>query len=74
LGGCPYIFFLRAAMAKPELRFKAKIEGKEVGVVAAITPPGDVLECLGTRARVPIRGTMNGLPFRSSLMPGAVAT
>jgi hypothetical protein len=56
-------------MAKQELRFKAKIEGKEAGVVAAITPPVDVPEFFGTRARVPVRGTINGFPFRSSLMP-----
>jgi len=56
-------------MAKRELRFRARIEGKEVGVVAAITPPVDVPEFFGTRARVPIRGTINGYPFRSSLSP-----
>jgi hypothetical protein len=51
------------------LKFKVKIEGKEAGVVAAITPPFDVVEAFGTRARVPVRGTINGFPFRSSLMP-----
>jgi hypothetical protein len=39
------------------------------GVVAAIEPPVDVIEYFGTRARVPIRGTINGFAFRSSLMP-----
>ncbi|MFZ0774358.1 MAG: YdeI/OmpD-associated family protein [Candidatus Sulfotelmatobacter sp.] len=56
-------------MAKQKLRFEAKIEGKEAGVVAAIAPPVDVPEFFGTRARVPVRGTINGFPFRSSLMP-----
>ena len=56
-------------MAKQKLRFKAKIEGKEAGVVAAITPPVNVPEFFGTRARVPVRGTINGYPFRSSLSP-----
>ena len=56
-------------MAEKKLRFQAKIDGKEAGVVAAITPPVDVIEWFGTRARVPIRGTINGFPFRSSLMP-----
>ena len=51
-------------MVKQELRFRAKIEGKEAGVVAAIAPPLDVPEFFGTRARVPIRGTINGYPFR----------
>ena len=66
--------FRRVAMPNGKLQFKAlqfkaKIEGKEAGVVAAITPPVDVPEMFGTRARVPIRGTINGFPFRSSLMP-----
>ncbi len=55
---------MEAAMAEQKLHFKAKIEGKEAGVVAAITPPVDVLEIFGTRARVPVRGTINGFPFR----------
>jgi Flp pilus assembly protein CpaB len=56
-------------MANERLEFRAKIQGKEAGVVAAITPPVDVPEAFGTRARVPIRGTINGFAFRSSLMP-----
>ncbi len=56
-------------MADKKLTFQVRIEGKEAGVVAAITPPVDVIEWFGTRARVPIRGTINGFPFRSSLMP-----
>jgi hypothetical protein len=56
-------------MAKKKLRFAVRIEGKEAGVVAAITPPVDVYEVFGTRGRVPVRGTINGFPFRSSLMP-----
>ena len=56
-------------MAEKQLRFRVKIDGKEAGVVAAITRPVDVIEWFGTRARVPIRGTINGFPFRSSLMP-----
>src|ERR1700693_675641 len=56
-------------MSKQKLRFNVKIEGREAGVVASITPPVDVPEVFGTRARVPVRGTINGFPFRSSLMP-----
>jgi hypothetical protein len=56
-------------MSKQKLRFKVKIEGREAGVVASITPPIDVPEVFGTRARVPVRGSINGFPFRSSLMP-----
>jgi hypothetical protein len=56
-------------MPEKLLRFRAKIDGKEAGVVAAITPPVDVPQMFGTRGRVPVRGTINGFPFRSSLMP-----
>jgi hypothetical protein len=56
-------------MPDKKLRFQARIEGKEAGVVAAITPPVDAPEFFGTRGRVPIRGTINGFAFRSSLMP-----
>jgi hypothetical protein len=32
-----------------------------------LRPPFDVPKTFGTRARVPVRGTINGYPFRSSL-------
>jgi hypothetical protein len=60
---------MTASKAKQQLRFRAKIDGREAGVVAAITPPVDVPTFFGTRARVPVRGTINGYPFRSSLSP-----
>jgi hypothetical protein len=56
-------------MAEKTLRFKAKIQGKEAGVVATIAPPVDVPDYFGTRGRVPIRGMINGFAYRSSLMP-----
>ena len=42
----------KSSMAKLKLKF-TKIDGREAGVVAAITPPVDVPEFFGTRARVP---------------------
>lgn len=54
-------------MADKKLHFRVKIEGS--GAVSAITPPIDVRETFGTRGRVPVKGTINGYPFRSSLMP-----
>ena len=51
-----------------KLEFTVKLEGKGVSV-AWLNAPFDVAKVFGTRARVPVRGTINGFPFRSSLMP-----
>jgi hypothetical protein len=51
-----------------KLEFKVKVEGRGTSV-SWLNPPFDVVEVFGTRARVPVRGTINGFPFRSSLMP-----
>lgn len=56
-------------MATKKLKFTGVLEGKEAGVVAAITPPVNVVQVFGTRGRVPVRGTINGFAYRSSLMP-----
>jgi hypothetical protein len=48
-------------------RFKVKLIGQERSEVAALKPPFDVPKIFRTRARVPVRGTINGYPFRSSL-------
>jgi hypothetical protein len=47
--------------------FKVELEAKGGG--AAMTIPFSVEKAFGTRARVPVRGTINGFPFRSSLFP-----
>jgi len=39
------------------------------GAWTYISVPFDVHKVFGTRARVPVIGTMNGFPFRNSLMP-----
>jgi hypothetical protein len=52
-----------------KLKFTVKVEGKEGSSVAWLNAPFDVVKVFGTRARVPVRGTINGFPFRSSLMP-----
>lgn len=49
-------------------RFKTKLIGKAGTQIAAVRPPFDVVEVFGTKGRVPVRGTLNGFPFRSSLM------
>jgi hypothetical protein len=52
-----------------KLKFKIKLDGLDGSEVAALSAPFDVEETFGTKARVPVRGTINGSPFRSSLMP-----
>jgi hypothetical protein len=52
-----------------KLKFKVKLDGTPSSEVAALSAPFDVEKTFGTRARVPVRGTINGFPFRSSLMP-----
>jgi|SRR5271168_4746866 len=47
--------------------FTVRLEGQEGTSMCALRPPFDVIEVFGTRARVPVRGTINGFPFRSSL-------
>ena len=51
-----------------KLEFTVKLEGRGTSV-SWLNPPFDVVEVFGTRARVAVRGTINGFPFRSSLMP-----
>jgi hypothetical protein len=52
-----------------KLEFTATLEGKKGSSVAWLNAPFDVEKVFGTRARVPVRGTINGFPFRTSLMP-----
>jgi Domain of unknown function (DUF1905)/Bacteriocin-protection, YdeI or OmpD-Associated len=51
-----------------KLEFTVKLQGKEGSSVAWLNAPFDVAKVFDTRARVPVRGTINGFPFRSSLM------
>jgi hypothetical protein len=49
-------------------KFKVKLLGQEGSSVAALKPPFDVVEVFQRKGRVPVKGTINGFPFRSSLM------
>ena len=56
------------APAKPPVkRFRAVVKRKEGGEVCSIDIPFDVERTFGARGRVPVRGTLNGAPFRSSV-------
>lgn len=53
----------------PTKRFKVLLEKHETSEATGICVPFDVLKVFGTRARVPVRGTINGFPYRSSISP-----
>ena len=50
-------------------RFRVTLEKHDTGEATGITIPFDVEKTYGTRARVPVRGTLNGFPYRSSIFP-----
>lgn len=50
-------------------RFRAKLEELKGMAALRITIPFDVHDVFGSRARVPVRGTINGFAFRSSIFP-----
>jgi hypothetical protein len=49
-------------------KFKIKLLGEAGSEVAALKPHFDVVAVFERKGRVPVRGTINGFPFRSSLM------
>ncbi len=49
-------------------QFTTKLMGQPGSQVAALKPPFDVAEVFGRKGRVAVKGTINGFPFRSSLM------
>jgi len=50
-------------------RFRVTLDKHENSEATGIRVPFDVEKTYGTRARVPVRGTINGYPFRSSIFP-----
>jgi hypothetical protein len=50
-------------------RFQVVLEKYENSTATSIIIPPDVQKEFGARARVPVRGTINGFPFRSSIFP-----
>ena len=57
----------KTAAKSPVKRFRALVERREGGEVCSIQIPFDVEQTFGGRGRVPVRGTINGAPFRSSV-------
>src|ERR1051325_1766936 len=58
---------MKAGAGSPVKRFRAVVRRKEGGEVCSIDIPFDVEKTFGARGRVPVRGTLNGAPFRSSI-------
>jgi len=52
----------------PPHKFKVKLIGQPGSQVAALKPPFDVVRVFARKGRVAVKGTINGFPFRSSLM------
>ncbi len=48
-------------------RFEAVLGG-EAGDLPGVVLPADVAAAMGGRARIPVAGTINGVPFRGSTM------
>lgn len=56
-------------MAARTKRFRVLLEKHESSEATGIKIPFDVEKIFGSRARVPVRGTVNKFPFRSSIFP-----
>jgi hypothetical protein len=50
-------------------RFRVLLEKHENSEATGFTLPFDVPKTYGTRARVPVRGTINGFPYRGTIFP-----
>jgi hypothetical protein len=49
-------------------KFTVRLLGQAGSEMAALKPPFDVVTIFQRKGRVPVKGTINGFPFRSSLM------
>jgi Domain of unknown function (DUF1905) len=47
-----------------ELKFKVKLLAQAGSDWAALKPPFDVVAVFQRKGRVPVKGTINGFPFR----------
>ena len=55
-------------------RFRVRLEQHEKSEATVIKIPFDVEKTFGTRARVPVRATISGFAFRSSIFPSGDGT
>lgn len=59
----------QAAGAGKPRRFRVRLEKADSMDATRVVVPFEVEKVFGTRARVPVRGTINGTPYRGSLFP-----
>jgi hypothetical protein len=59
---------LKPAARNSVQKFRVKLRSVDNMETAMFCVPFDVQEAFGTRARVPVCGTINGFPYRSSIM------
>jgi hypothetical protein len=59
----------KAPASSSARRFRVLLRKHEGSSAALLTVPFDVQKVFGTRARVPVRCTINGFAFRSSIFP-----
>lgn len=59
----------RTRPKSPAKRFRVRLEHHGRGEAVFFRAPFDAQKLFGTRARVAVKGTINGFPFRSSIFP-----
>ena len=64
----------KAATKATVKRFRVLLERHVTSEATGIRIPFDVPKVFGTRARVPVRGTINGYAFRGSIFPAGDGT
>jgi hypothetical protein len=56
------------ALVMAQYKFRVQLLGRAGSDSAALKPPFDVVAVFHRKGLVPVKGTINGFPFRSSLM------
>lgn len=51
------------------IHFRTVLHADERDSAGYVMPPFDVMEVFGSNGQIPVRGSINGAPYRSTLMP-----
>jgi len=63
------LLVIRVGGSRMSIRFKVRLVQYQNTQVLHVYLPFDVIEAFGTRARLAVKGAINGFPFRSSIFP-----